>query len=1359
MMLKFFNTILFVCVASGYSCLHSEVSGGATLFSSLKGNLKSAANFSSKALLSDPSASDSISVALFRSAVLTQTSKIGISGEDLQNLGVFIPVAKFFWDFPKLFLRDQKKWGYNNREIFVKREEWGDDGRLQSTVTLGADMFFEGAGDINSPIGYEMKGGKYFYSPSEAMLKIKKEDDNKVVVKSLFGGSFRNTILKLSGKLGSLLNVTDTKGSIGSVAKFFDRISALKPQDVFIIKAFQLFTTAAQNSKEGVSYPRLAHIPLEFWILLKRLMITPDYERTMLNHGDDRPQNAYGWESDKIVFFDDPWDAFRASLYNITGAFADDATSIIQIAVSQSEWDEYQRLSDSTKKDDMLDDLVADVWKTKGYLKRSNVILNNFIPQANFVSFTSKQQEVFVNTLLHHVSQRNSSLLLSSRLFQQMKAAAHTEASKSDISKAAQIATLSGLKNNIDLSLIAKIFNSRAPVLKKIIEEAITKISTSSTNEYLTRVVDYLQLQIQQIEEEKNYYIGQIEKMTSLQERVYSGDSSAEGELDAALKSLDVTISGYENESMPVFKPNAENDKMVSLREFFKIKTVDLKKIFAQPFKGDGGYYYNPITMDSDDCKKQLAAIIFRAVSDLAKAGELLKKDKTIFKMYDTKGKLVQVSGANKYVETIKIKEDLKASILKRKEEARQNALKVGVWIDDQSLAADEALINKAVLALDREWIWFCMQYPFERVKKELTTEELLAKVSQSSGPKSVVARMDTLMDKYSSSIKSEDELKKEDFINALKNNKLYGKDAVVAVCKFVATAYLESIQNILSYANLTKIKTNELEKSNELLVEAKKVLVKAKESQKEKIAIEEEEAKRAAAKKNLAGAESADQNSVDKAVTAQPVQTEEERRAEFLGELKTRDIAKEALPSVEKQEAVIKKLEDEISILTKQLSNVAYYKSWVTQTLNAIRLLPSSLVGLQELVTESKGSVIAIVTEMVKRAKQNEVELQLAKQLAADIYDTKNNASLMATLIDTSSKPGKVITASSGSDKQMLALDSEVIKEVSKSIFLDKIVESLEGVKQASNDKELVIISRLPDGFLSSQEDIKSALSTVVKSSSSTQGSQTEAVNGTSVAGIPAQFGVYDPEYPKIVLRFLAEELCDLTLRSPFFENYGQAIADTIITTIFGYNISTLLSVMREKQLAILQDEINELATYVVEESDATIPQQVVSLMQSSNFPSEIFAMEADLTGITDEKIKSLSAVEVATAVAIDNSAAEALDQQSEVSIDVEKQGKVSENDSPDEEDSDTDESLLLAGDDAVVEGVEDDESADVQSEEVGLVSSDNNAEPEEVPSPSVSVSVSPATRAPVEEESTEEFSQDVQNTVAENLTRRTES
>jgi hypothetical protein len=133
---------------------------------------------------------------------------------------------------------------------------------------------------------------------------------------------------------------------------------------------------------------------------------------------------------------------------------------------------------------------------------------------------------------------------------------------------------------------------------------------------------------------------------------------------------------------------------------------------------------------------------------------------------------------------------------------------------------------------------------------------------------------------------------------------------------------------------------------------------------------------------------------------------------------------------------------------------------------------------------------------------------------------------------------------------------------------------------------------------------------------------------------GIPPQFGSYDPAYPKTVLRFLAEEFCDLTLRSKTFADYGSALSDTVLMSLFGYNLNSLLAVMQTKQIELMQKEITELSTYSINGSeDSPIPQAILDKIKSQANASELSSVDSNLAGVPANILESLSANNTTTA------------------------------------------------------------------------------------------------------------------------------
>jgi hypothetical protein len=139
-------------------------------------------------------------------------------------------------------------------------------------------------------------------------------------------------------------------------------------------------------------------------------------------------------------------------------------------------------------------------------------------------------------------------------------------------------------------------------------------------------------------------------------------------------------------------------------------------------------------------------------------------------------------------------------------------------------------------------------------------------------------------------------------------------------------------------------------------------------------------------------------------------------------------------------------------------------------------------------------------------------------------------------------------------------------------------------------------------------------------------------------------------------VLRFLAEEFCDLSLRSTTFKNYGSAITDTILKSLFGYNLNSLLTVMQTKQMSIMQQELAELATYSSSTggTDSLIPQEILIKLQSKNASSEISSINSSLSGISTSSLNEAPMASLATNTNINAATGTAIDQASGINISI---------------------------------------------------------------------------------------------------------
>lgn len=1228
--------IIFLLTATFTSKLYSVdtmSNDSESRIQSISGMASTASNMAETLLLQPVSTTDP-GTALAQVLIQQQAARVGISSSDMQSLSVIKPIFLFFQNLPANFIYGQKNWDFNKPSLDIIQQTMNPKTNdVASVVNLSCDLQFAGHGDINAPIGFQKNNGNYYFTPGQNIFKVQTNNGASASVKNLLDTNFRNNVINFVSLLGMTgVNIASVTGSI---ANFFDRAAILYPQDIFTLKLITLLNAAARNSSQGFGYPRIAHIPLETMMLLLRLSKTPNYNLTMQNH-NPKPRYAYQWTPSKVIFFNNPIEALRSSFININDAFFQSVMESINVNVSTDEWQTYRSSLSPKTNDNSLNNLVANVWKSEKYNDRSNKILNDFLQNSNFVSYSDVEQKLFINTIAYHISQRNTGFLLYSQLYQQ--AQTNSSLSSDQINALVTQNATTGLAamSGIDISLILSIFNSRTPKIIQIINNVISILSNVSTNTFLESATGYFKDQLKSIDDEKNSFIATINQISELKDQASdtslpsSAQITAQNNLQKAMSELTDKISKLEKSTTPNLNPGVMTSQSVSLQDYLSIKFNDLMLAQNKKFRGDSGYFNNPLPVEGTQATNEALSIVLRSVSDLDLASSKFRVDPKSYSMYDLNGSIVVVNGPEMYSQTIAVKEKLNAAVQKKLYDDKQKVIKTGIIIPNQKLTDASSRINDATNFLQKKWLNFCLQYPFERIKKDPLLDQInsqstsISNISQAvstiMGDAGGNAILDSLGTNYRSLVGDEATSKNLDSISVIKNNSFYGKNSGLLIAKMITLNYLNQLNAIISNNDFLSFKQNELTMRKESVAQNKTSMTNL----------------------NL------EIDRINKIITN--LKIDETINST---QIKSNNLNLQTLMSEKTNlEELINNGELKVIIVENQITDINLFKTWISTTINNITKMSTQPSDLKAKLELNKTSPSLIANDLISRITSS-TNLQFIEILAADINAGKNSS---FTNVMTSFKiTGDNLLQISSNDNETtltLNLKSSINSNINNLYLPENIISKLPAIELISTQEELNTILALPESLNTPLAGITSAITKLKNPTLQIQ--PTPATNNTD-SSIPPQFGTYDPEYPKTVLRFLAEEFCDLSLKSTTFKNYGSAITDTILKSLFGYNLNSLLTIMKTKQMSIMQRELAELATYSSTTGpDSLIPQEILIKLQSKNAVSEVSSMNSSLSGISTSSLSEAPMISLTTSTQINSATGTAIDLASGINVSI---------------------------------------------------------------------------------------------------------
>lgn len=1148
-----------------------DITIGASSFSSNLNSLKPSSENLIAAFTKPSSTNDSLGMLLGKTAASAATKKVlGMSTDDLRALTNIFPIVSFFQNLPQALQKSQSSWDYSNSTITISNSTTDPNtGNILATTSLVCDLGFADHGDITAPIGFKFLSNKYYFNPGLNMLQNKDISTGTTEVKNLLSSSLRDSLVK-SVSLLSMAKFIPSSGigdATSMITTFFNRCATLYPQDIFALKTIQLIASAYKNSKSGTSYPRIVHIPFEMLLLMKRLKLTPDYNATMKLQGTN-VKNAYQWDTKNIVFFQDPIAAIQSSILGLNESMTKILGSSIQLTANQSEWEKYG--PNGSGPIPLNQDLINNVnttWAAPSYQSRSANILDTLIGKNNFITYSLDEQQLFINTIAYHVSQRYEGLVAFSLLTHSAVNNSTTEesASNKNVIKSTPNPELPTL-GTLDLQIITNVLNTRIPRLKQIITQVQTLLQSVSatSNEFLREATIYFEKQNALIDEEVSEISSKITNLLSLRNQLLSPTTSQE-DYTAAQTSLDQELQDFASyilnkTSDNYFYPTIPTEQTIQLDllKYLTMKTNEMIYIMNTKFRGDFGYLNNPLPLNNQETITQAMAIIFRAIELLQKADALFKVDTTSYKMYDLSGQLITVKGTDIHSQTAALSQKMNFAIEKNNYDLKNKSINSGVLMQDPTIASAANQLLTVQNALNTEYLHYVRQYNFDTRKNNPILTSLTTN-SSTTDSNSLTNKMNSLMEKQYGAA---DEIARKNLEEFIKTNNLFGPNYKLKFVKLLTNKYLNFISELLS--------SNEIisQKQNELTTIQKQIQTNQLTINNNQASINDPENKDAADQNILQN------QNTELTKTNTSLQTKADR-------------------------------------LTQQIKNLTQIPTWVSKMETTINnfsgVVPPSLG-----VTSPNGFTIA--QDFLKSIGLSSANINALRQIAADYFNGKtigyeNVYSVLQDLSPSGSFPTLSTTnfdsTSNISLNQFAEFDDAVSTELNNTQFFTKIVSLFSMLDQIPNSETFDKVTSLTAGIYSSSDLINQAIKpTATQSTSSTTSISSSTTTTAQTNLLNNLFRSTSPNYCSNINSFLAENLVKLFEKSSM-ASYLSLMLDPILIKTFGCNMATLLSQIDPQQKVQLQNELDQLLTESnnISEKIIIIPPNI--LAQVTDLPS----------------------------------------------------------------------------------------------------------------------------------------------------------
>ncbi|MFC1854721.1 hypothetical protein ACFLY6_02540 [Candidatus Dependentiae bacterium] len=646
-----------------------------------------------------------------------------VSKKTLGTITELKPLCTFFVRAPINFMRAVKETKYSDRKFMIyqtpaarkaheesvssgefegiRGREFGDDGKWGYRIEY--DFGFEGGGDINQPLGFRIVDGRYYYRPVKGRLvpgAIQFQGERTALDMSTSRGRILQYFM-----LKTLSFILGGKKRAVELWKGVTDLMTLKPEQIFMIKAFTLLAAGSRNSTAGTGYPRYGHVPTEMTLLFARLAETPDLQKCLeLNDGVKYPSQ---WTRIERV---DVSDLMARAVFP---SIIKDLANVVKVPVEENEIQEMRDRKGKQLTDFQI--LYSKMRMTYNYNDRSRFGTNQFLA-VDYRALNKTDRALYLYAVRKHVAERFKGLsqfvLRYIRDYEFGLAGEIKEASTGpeevslDVggeSEASDI--LPGGKMHI--GSITGMIKDRVVPLKEFIRTAIDKFKeyrvSDSEIQYLRSVENNVDFQVKKIED--------MGGAASVAE-VAGDDEKAIGvanQLEQYLKQLAA------QELVELSLGLSTRTVLLRFPDYLKLRAYQFEKILFQRFKGDVGFMFDDAYLGQKSATAHAMAIFLRAAKDQARAEELFKKDTRTYTMLDRNGNEVQIVGATLYQDKMVKAEQYLASAENSLTRAQSEAATGELTSDIDGLFNSATKASQVYQAYKSEFAFYLRQYPFDR--------------------------------------------------------------------------------------------------------------------------------------------------------------------------------------------------------------------------------------------------------------------------------------------------------------------------------------------------------------------------------------------------------------------------------------------------------------------------------------------------------------------------------------------------------------------------------------------------------------------------------------------------------------------
>jgi hypothetical protein len=641
----------------------------------------------------------------------------------LSTLNSFKPLAKFIVTYPKNFLQGIRDSDYADRKFTVyqdsnsrrEHENYIDDEMTAETGDFGADgsygyrleydFGFEGAGDINQPIGFRLVDGKYYYRPVKGQFVPRTLEINGVPTPVDLHGS--NRMLKYF-MFKSLTFVLGSKSKAKKLWKGAQGVTRLTPQQVFLIRSLVLFSSGARNSSKGQGYPRFGHIPTELIQLFTRIAQTPDIKKTVkANPGVKRTSQ---WKKVEMVNVEEMMQDFVPDMVKgLVGG--------ITLDVEEGEVQEMKDRKGKPPSD--MQKLYAEMRIIPRYNDRTKFAAERLL-NVNYKSLNQTDRDLYQYTVRRHIGERFRGLRSKVVQYVDSYGLSEKETDGDDVFDDEDFFDSDdngALKARAHLGNLTGLIESRVPPLKDFLKKAVSKFKQEKDLSFLAGLLNDQRIAIER-EVKKLQGLGGESSVAEANKNENLAVEKAK-ELERYLIDLqegeDVELGERTSKDKMSLKLYSSNKSDIT---YLALRAYQFNKAFFRPFRGDGGYVFDDTRLGRRAAIEHALAIFIRSARDLAKAESLFKNDPREYVMVDIDGAAYRISGQRLYSEKMDRSTKYLASMENNLAKVQAEAGKGDGMADVESALKKAQYAAKIYSASNSTWKHFLRQYPFDRRMK-----------------------------------------------------------------------------------------------------------------------------------------------------------------------------------------------------------------------------------------------------------------------------------------------------------------------------------------------------------------------------------------------------------------------------------------------------------------------------------------------------------------------------------------------------------------------------------------------------------------------------------------------------------------